>query len=173
MIKRKFRSILVENVEKVVPGTVFTKMIIEMDESTVAEHELELSASDIATDRAWFVYLFLSLMIAGAVYALIFGLAYVGFGRGGSPETWSLFTGIFSFISIMVFLVLWIYLSVKGAIKNQKRNLVETERGKGNWRIVDESEWEEFYRLLQIAKKSREKEHEDFMNKKLSDTDMR
>ena len=29
----RFRSIMVNNVEKVVPGTVFSKMVLEMDDS--------------------------------------------------------------------------------------------------------------------------------------------
>ena len=31
-----------KNTEKVIPGTVFSKMIIEMDETTVMDHELNL-----------------------------------------------------------------------------------------------------------------------------------
>lgn len=173
MITQKFRSILVENKEKVIPGTVFSKMIIEMDESTIAEHELNLSPADIIADWSWLMNFFLAFMSVGGIGAVIFGLAYMGYGRDADPASWNSFSRIF-FISItLLFLIVWISLSVRGAIANKKRAFVDRERGKGNWRIVDENKWDEFYRLLQIAKKSREKELQDFMNKKLSDSDMR
>lgn len=163
----KFRSILVDNVEKVVPGTVFYKMVIEMDESTIAEHELNLSAADIISDRAWIMNFFFSFMSVGGIGAILYGLIYIGYGRGAEPGLWGLLSGIYFTCAAVVFAVLWVFLSVRGAIANRKRSLVEKERGKGNWRIVDEDKWDEFYRLLQISKKSREKELEDFMNKKM------
>lgn len=173
MITKKFRSILVNNVEKVVPGTVFTKMVIEMDESTIAEHELNLSLGDILTDWSWFMNFFLAFMSAGGISAILFGLLYMGYGKGAPAESWSYVSKIFLACAIILFLALWIFLSVRGAIGNRKREFVEKERGKGNWRIVDETKWEEFYRLLQISKKSREKELEDFMNKKLDEINMK
>lgn len=173
MTTQKFRSILVENKEKVIPGTVFSKMIIEMDESTIKQHELKLSAGDIIADWSWLLNFFLAFMSVGGISAVIFGLAYMVYGRGADPASWDTFTTAFYITVLMVFLVVWIFLSVRGAIAAKKRVFVERERGKGNWRIVDESKWDEFYRLLQIAKKSREKELEDFMNKKLKDSDMR
>jgi len=173
MKTEKFRSILVENKEKVIPGTVFSKMIIEMDESTIAEHELKLSPAEIITDWSWVLNFFLAFMSVGGISAVIFGLTYMGYGRLAEPASWGKVSTVFFISVILIFLVVWTLLSVKGAIANKKRIFVEKERGKGNWRIVDESKWDEFYRLLQIARKSREKELEDFMNKKLKDSDMR
>jgi hypothetical protein len=173
MTTQKFRSILVENKEKVIPGTVFSKMIIEMDESTIEQHELNLSAGDIIADWSWLLNFFLAFMSVGGISAVIFGLGYMGYGRGAEPASWDTFSTVFSGAVILIFVAVWAFLSVRGAIANKKRSYVESKRGKGNWRIVDESKWDEFYRLLQIAKKSREKELEDFMNKKLKDSDMR
>jgi hypothetical protein len=173
MITKKFRSILVENKEKVIPGTVFSKRILEMDESTIAEHELKLSAGDIIADWSWLLNFFLAFMSVGGIAAVVFGLAYMGYGRGAEPASWDTFSSVFFIAVILIFSVVWIFLSVRGAVENKKRAFVDKQRGKGNWRIVDEDKWDEFYRLLQIAKKSREKELEDFMNKKLKDSDMR
>lgn len=173
MITKKFRSILVENKEKVIPGTVFSKRIIEMDETTIEQHELNLSAADIIADLSWLLNFFLSFMSVGGIAAVIFGLAYMGYGRGAEPASWDHFSKIFFLSVILIFIAVWTLLSVRGAVENKKRAFVDKERGKGNWRIVDEDKWDEFYRLLQIAKKSREKELEDFMNKKLKDSDMR
>jgi hypothetical protein len=173
MTTQKFRSILVENKEKVIPGTVFSKMIIEMDESTIKQHELKLSAGAIIADWSWLLNFFLAFMSVGGISAVIFGLAYMGYGRGAEPASWDRFSSVFVIIVILIFMAVWTFLSARGAVANKKRAYVEAERGKGNWRIVDENKWDEFYRLLQIAKKSREKELEDFMKKKLKDSDMR
>ena len=162
----KFRSIMVNNVEKVVPGTVFTKMVLEMDESSVAQHDLDLTVMDILKDRAWVINLFLSFMTVGGISAVLFGLVYVGFGRRMSPESEGTLKLFFLLIASSIFLLLWIFLSIKSSVDHKKREHVERERGKGNWRIVDEAKWDEFYRLLQISKRKREKDLEDFLNKK-------
>ncbi len=167
MITRKFRSILVNNVEKIIPGTVFSKMVIEMDESTIMEHELNLSPGQILTDRSWIIYFFFAFMAVAFVSAMIFGLLFIGLESRMEPESWNILELIFFITAVLIFFALWISLSVRGSIEHLKREFVEEERGKANWRLVDESKWEEFYKLLQISKRSREKELEDFMNKKL------
>lgn len=167
MITKKFRSILVNNVEKVVPGTVFTKMVVEMDESTIAEHELNLSAGDIISDRSWLLNFFLSFMSVGGIAGVLFGLVYIGYGRSVEAASWAFFSMMFFICASIIFIALWVFLSVRGSIANKKRLFVEKERGKENWKIVDEDKWNEFYRLLQISKRSRERELEYFMKKKL------
>ena len=160
----RFRSIMVNNVEKVIPGTVFTRLVIEMDENSVEQHMLELSLSDILKDRTWILYLFLSFMSVWGIAAIIFGLLYIGPGRGMDAAAWSALKLIFLVIAMLLFISLWVFLSVRGSIGHHKREYVEKERGKGNWRIVDEKKWDEFYRLLQISKKKREDDLQKFLN---------
>ena len=163
----KFKSILQKNTEKVIPGTVFSKMIIEMDETTVMDHELNLSTMDILKDSAWIINFFLTFLSIGGIAIIFLGLGYLTLGKENSPELWKTFTNLLIIASAIIFLLTWIALSVKGAIANKKRLAVVNQRGKANWRIVDEAEWEKFKRLMDISKKSREKEIEDFMKKKL------
>lgn len=163
----KFKSILQKNTEHVIPGTVFSKMIIEMDETTVMDHELNLSTMDILKDSAWIINFFLTFLSIGGIAIIFLGLGYLTLGKENSPELWKTFTNLLIIASAIIFLLTWIALSVKGAIANKKRLAVVNQRGKANWRIVDEAEWEKFKRLMDISKKSREKEIEDFMKKKL------
>ena len=154
----RFRSIMVNHIEKVVPGTVYSKMVMEMDDTAVEEHTLILTIKDILNDTAWITQFVLSLMIVTAVSGVLFAGTYVGFGRTMEQSSWSMVKLVFIITDIIVIISLWIYLAVKVSIGNRKRDLVVQKRGAGNWRLVDESEWEKFYRLLMIAKNRRESE---------------
>jgi hypothetical protein len=149
---------MVNHIEKVVPGTVYSKMVMEMDDTAVEEHTLILTIKDILNDTAWITQFVLSLMIVAAVSGVLFAGVYVGFGRTMEQSSWSMVKLVFIIIDITVIISLWIFLAVKVSIGNRKRDLVVQKRGSGNWRLVDESEWEKFYRLLMIAKNRRESE---------------
>jgi len=152
----RFRSIMVNHVEKVIPGTVFSRMVLEMDDTAVKEHTLELTLKDILSDKTWITNFMLSVMIVAAVSGILFTGVYVGYGRSMEQSSWNIVKLIFIVIDSAVILSLWIYLSRKVSIENRKRELVVQERGPGNWRLVDESEWNNFYRLLMIARNKRE-----------------
>jgi len=154
----KFRSIMVNHVEKVIPGTIFSKMVMEMDDSAVEEHTLILTYKEIINDTAWITNFVLSLMLVAAATGVIFTGVYVAFGRSVEQQSWNIIKFLIITSGILIFIILWIFLSVKVSIENKKRKHVEHERGKGNWRIVDESKWENFHRLLMISKNRRESE---------------
>ena len=154
----RFRSIMVNQVEKVIPNTVFSKMVLEMDDSAIEEHSLELTVKEILHDTAWITNFFLSLMIVLPVSGLLYAGVYFGFGKTADQTTLSIIQIIFAAAGLIAFIVIWIFFSVRVSVGNKKKNLVEQKRGKGNWKLVDESEWDNFYRLLMIAKKQRESE---------------
>lgn len=156
--QRRFRSIMVNHVEKVIPGTVFSKMVLEMDDASIEEHSIELTFQELLHDTAWVTNFLLSLMIVAAVAVLLYAGMYLGFSRTLDQYLWNIIKFIFIAACIIAFLILWIILAVKVSIDNKKREYVENVRGKGNWRIVDESDWDNFYRLLMVAKNKRENE---------------
>ena len=162
----QFRSIMVNNVEKVVPGTVFTRMELEMDENSVAQHTIELSFNEIIKDSAWILYFFLSFMSVAFIGGLIYGLLYIGLERMMEPASWNKLEVVFLIITVLIFLVLWIFLSFRGSVEHLKREFVEKERGNGNWRIVDEDKWETFHKLLMISKRKKEQDLEKFLKSK-------
>ena len=57
----RFRSIMVNNVEKIVPGTRYKTMVIEMDEKTIEEHSIELTVNDIIHDKSWIINFMLAV----------------------------------------------------------------------------------------------------------------
>ncbi|NTV79109.1 MAG: hypothetical protein HGA25_08245 [Clostridiales bacterium] len=149
---------MVNHVEKVIPGTVFSKMVLEMDDTAVEEHSIDLTLKDILKDPAWITNFLLSVMIVAAVSGILLAGVYVGFGRTMEQSSWTMTIWIFIALDIIIIISLWIYLSLKVSIDNKKRAHVIQKRGPGNWRLVDESEWDNFYRLLMIAKNRRESE---------------
>ena len=152
-----FRSIMAKNVEKVIPGTAYTKMVLEMDDNSIEQHEIKLTLFEIFKSSSWIIGFMLSLMLSSAIFLLSFGGVYLMYGRTMEQSTWNLTKTIFIAAGILLFLILLIFFTVKLSIQNKKRNHVEKLRGKGNWKIVDDSKWDNFNRLLMIAKNSREK----------------
>jgi len=150
-----FRSIMVNNVEKIIPGTSRTTMELDMDEKSIEQHTLELSMKDIIHDRSWKINLLLSVMVAGGISGMIFGIVYLTAGKSMEQSSWSCFISIYTSVTACILILLWIFLSVRNSVSNKKREYVEKLRGKGNWRIVDEAAWDNFYRLLMIAKKNK------------------
>lgn len=151
-----FRSILTENVERVIPGTVFSRMELQFREETSAKHTIELSTRDILTDRAWRTGLFISLMVCFGVFGIIYGLMLVVMKKTLAGDSGAMIRAIYFAAAFITCAVLWFIITLKTGLRNKKRDTVEKERGKGNWRIVDEEEWEKFIRLLNAAKKKRE-----------------
>jgi len=151
-----FRSILTEHVERVIPNTVFSRMELDFKESTSAQHKIELSLKDILTDRAWRSGLFISILLCLGVFGLTYGLMLIVMKKTLAGDSGSMITTLYVSASITVCLILWLILTLKIDLSNKKRDVVEKERGKGNWRIVDEKDWDKFIRLLNAAKKRRE-----------------
>ena len=145
------------HVEKVIPGTAYTKMVLEMDDNSIEQHMLELTPLEILKNSSWITGLALSLMISSAIFFLSFGGVYLMYGRTIEPDAWNPIKTIFIAAGILLFLILLIFFTVKFSIQNKKRVYVEKLRGKGSWKIVDDAKWDNFYRLLMIAKNSREK----------------
>jgi hypothetical protein len=151
----KFRSIMINHVEKVIPGAASTRMVMEMDDSSIEQHEIELTTGEIFKDSSWIIGFMLSLMISSAIFFLSFGGVYLMYAKTMEPAAWNLTKTIFIAAGILLFLILLIFFTVKFSIQNKKRSYVEKLRGKGNWKIVDEAKWDKFYRLLMIAKNNR------------------
>ena len=151
-----FRSILTESVERVIPGTVFSRMELEFKEETSAQHKIELSLKDILTDRAWRTGLFISLMVCLGVFGIIYGLMLIVMKKALAGESGAMIKLIYISSAAAVCFILWFVITYRTGITNKKRDAVEKERGKANWRIVDEAEWDRFVRMINAAKKKRE-----------------
>lgn len=154
----RFRSILINTVEKVIPGTVFSKMVLEMDDNTIEEHTIDLTIKDILADTTLITHFFLSFMITAPVTVILYYGMYFGFGRSMEPASWFNIKIIYFTAAVILFAIFWIFLAVRVSIENRKRDFILRKRGSGNWKLVKESDWDRFYRLLMIAKNQRESE---------------
>jgi hypothetical protein len=152
----RFRSIMVNNLEKIIPGTAYKRMVIDMDENTIEQHSIELTLKDIIHDKSWTLNFLLAVMVVGGISAMIFGIVYLNFSKIMEQSRWANFTWTYTTVTVFIFILLWIFLSFRSSVANKKRDYIYKTRGKGNWRIVDESNWENFYRLLMISKKKNE-----------------
>jgi hypothetical protein len=151
----RFRSIMVNNVEKIIPGTSRTTMELDMDEKSIEQHSIELTFSEILHDKSWTINFMLAVMLTSGISGLIFGIAYVMAGRFMTQESWTGLIRILIILSVFLLIIIWLFLSFRNSVANKKREFVEKTRGKGNWKIIDESKWDDFYRLLMIAKKKK------------------
>ena len=160
-----FKSIRVDTVEKPVLGTGYSRMALEFDMASVQEHHLELGLLQILRDRTWKMNVSLSAMVIFAVFSLLYGLLKIGLRVDfGAPEG-ALVRNIYILSLVLSFLFIWILFSLRFGITNLKKEAVEKERGPGTWKLIDEKEWDRFYRLWKLAREKEEKDLEEFKNK--------
>lgn len=155
MISRvfEFRSIKINDVEKIVPHLEEPVTVREMDENSIEKHRLEITFFDIIQNSAWLMYFFLSIMVT-AVYSGILYTGFYFFSKNSSSNSLSTEHQIFLIISsVLLFIVLWGFFSIKGGIAGKKRSFVISERGDGIWKLINENKFDNFYRLLLISKK--------------------
>ena len=155
MISRvfEFRSIKINEVEKIVAHLEDPVTVKEMDENSIEKHRLEITLTDIIRKGTWLINFFLSIMVT-AVYAGIVFAAFFLFAK--NSHTFSLplqHKVFFIFSSVVLFIGLWLFFSIRGGIVKAKREFVFAARGEGNWKIINENKFDNFYRLLLISKK--------------------
>ena len=122
-----------------------TEFNLKFDRDNVGEHILKLSFIDLIFDKSWIFTFFITIMIVLPVSIIVYGLMKMN----------NINPGKFFFItSITIGLIVWISISIPNTIKSRKKRLVEETRGKGNWKIVDDKNWDKFYRLLNIKEDS-------------------
>ncbi len=158
-MKLAFKSLATVTVE--IPLETSSRMArrIRFDLDSVMDHTLEIGAGKILADRAWLRNGAISAMIVAAVFALVYGLAVV-FGKlGGDAGPGGPFRNALAVAAVISFILLTSVLSVRGALAHRKREFVESVRGKGPWKIVDDSGWERFRKYAALANESDRARH--------------
>ncbi len=129
--------------------------LVMFDMDTIKDHLLEAGPRLLFLNRSWISTVLISIMILVPLFALIYGIAAIGFNvnmRSATPVV------IFAFIVALVLLAS--AMGYPASIRRLKWDLVVKERGGGNWKLVDDSEWERFTRMIQIAEEQKRKEKE-------------
>lgn len=151
----EFRSIKINEVEKIVPHLEEPVTVKEMDENSIEKHRLEITFKDIVRHSAWMIYFLLSFMVTAVYSGLLYAAFYFLLKNGVSPSL-PIANKVFLIVSsVFLFAALWGFFSIKGGIAGKKRSFVVSKRGEGNWKLIDEDKFENFYRLLLISKKAK------------------
>ena len=129
-----------------------------------ADHHLRVRPLSLVLSRAWVQCLFIALLVVAPVFGIIYGILLLGMdiditgSAGGTAGRLYLLTLLVSFLAV------WAATGLPAAIRAMKADLVKAERGKGAWKLVDESDWDDFTRLyeskLKQAKADRAKSFE-------------
>jgi hypothetical protein len=152
----EFRSIKIIEVEKIHPHSGDTVTVLEMDENSIEKHKVEISFFDLIRNGTWLINFFLSIMITAVHGGIVFA-AFSIFVKNSNSDSLSLqHIAIIIISSAVLFLGLWVFFSIRGGIAKIKREFVIAERGDGNWKIINENKYDNFYRLLLISKKKKD-----------------
>jgi hypothetical protein len=131
---------------------------ISYDMENVRDHAMEFTFADFILCRSWITNFFIALMAVIIVFALAYGALVLGMkvdmGPGGTAR------GIFMLIMALSFIALWAMLGIPAAFRNLKWDFTVRERGKGNWKIIDDAGWEKFLKMRKLEKDRQKKEEE-------------
>jgi hypothetical protein len=140
---------------------------ITYDMESARDHVMEFRIADFLLCRSWLWNLFLAIMIVALVSALAYGALVIGmkadmsFSGGGGR--------MFMICSALACITLWLAMGIPAAIRNLKFRYVVKERGKGNWKVLDEGEWDRFCRMRKMEQDRQVKEEQRKEEQKLRD----
>jgi hypothetical protein len=156
----KFKSLLM------VPDQADHSGKISYDMESVRDHEMEFRMADFFLRPSWISNLFIAIMALALVFALVYGVLVIGMKADMS------FTGggrLFILFFMLSCIILWLAMGVPAAIRSLKLQFVIKERGKGNWKILDEEQWDRFCRMRKMEQDRQEKEEQEKEEQKLRD----
>ena len=154
-----FRSINAIKEEVPIGNTGKTSVSLTFDETSVEKHEVQLSVKEMLTNRAWKENVGLSFMILIPLYALCYGIMSFGLKIDFNSIAGNWVRIVYFITALPVFIIVWSLLSLPRAVKNIKKDYVDKAREEGSYKIIDEKNWEKFFRLLMLSKKNlKEKE---------------
>jgi len=151
--KFEFRSIKINDIEKILPHSGETVTVREMDENSIEKHNLDVTLTDIFRNGTWGINFFLSLMVTAAHAGIVFAAFTLLSGNSSSGKLSPHHQMFLIISSIVLFSGLWFFFSIRGGAAKMKHEFVINERGGGNWKIINEDKFDNFYRLLLISKK--------------------
>lgn len=119
------------------------------DPDTVQEHRLAVGPAAFFLDRGWVMGFVIASLATVPLFALMYGFMVLGLRI--SPLTDPLAGRLFVLSALLFLVVLWGLLGRGLAVRNLKWGEVVRTRGTGRWKLVDESKWPRFERLMTMA----------------------
>ena len=140
----------------IVPDRRRTTDILTFDPANARDHVLIMHPGDVLLNRSWIS----SVSIAFMVIALLAALAYGGLTMGSGVNMERAFPW-FVVSCVTAFLVLLTTIGIPASMRRLKWDLVIKERGAGNWKIIEDADWENFTRMIRLAEERRQREREE------------
>jgi hypothetical protein len=146
----RFKSVLI------VPGPRRKPDTLTFDVENARDHVLSISPANFILNRSWMSSFLISLMAIIPLAALIYGIITMGLSIDVSRALpW------FILSCVTAFLMLLALVGTPASLRRLKWNLVIEERGAGNWKIIEDTDWENFTRMIRLAEERRQREREE------------
>lgn len=130
--------------------------ILTFDLESARNHVLIINMGDLLANRSWISSFSIALMVVIPLAALAYGGLAIGTGADTAKAVpWIVLS------SIGVFLVLLAAIGIPASVRRLKWELVIKERGAGNWKLIEEADWEKFARMVRLAKERKKREKEE------------
>jgi hypothetical protein len=139
----------------IVPDPSGETQHISYNMESARDHVLNVQMRDFVLCRTWIMNFFISLMTVSLVSALIYGVLVIAVKA--NMGSGSVLRSVLPVFMALACIALWLFLGIPSAIRRLKMELVTRERGQGNWKIIDEKDWEHFCRIVKIADERRKK----------------
>lgn len=115
-----------------------------------------MSAGNFIINRSWISSFVISLMAIIPLAALMYGIITMGLSidmNGALP--WFILSCVAAFILLLALV------GTPASVRRLKWDLVIKERGAGNWKIIEDTDWENFTRMNRLAEERKQREREE------------
>ncbi|RPI97767.1 MAG: hypothetical protein EHM32_00845 [Spirochaetales bacterium] len=135
---------------------------LSFDIANAHDHVLNGGPGDFLMNRSWIASFFISLMAIIPLSALIYGIITIGLNVDINQ-----ILGWFIISCVLAFLMLLAMVGTPASVRRIKWELVIKERGAGNWKIIDDSAWENFTRMIRLVEERKKREKEELEKQKV------
>ncbi|HPI13044.1 MAG TPA: hypothetical protein PK875_02505 [Spirochaetota bacterium] len=130
--------------------------ILTFDLESARNHVLIINMGHLLANRSWISSVSIALMVAIPLAVLAYGGLAIGSGIDMAKAVpWVVVSGV------AVFLALLATIGIPASVRRLKWELVIKERGAGNWKLIEEADWEKFTRMIRLAEERKKREREE------------
>ncbi|MBN2080241.1 MAG: hypothetical protein JW838_14825 [Spirochaetes bacterium] len=130
-------------------GKKSRRSFLSYDPESARRHVMEIGPGMVFSCRSWVSSALLSLLVAAPISVLAAGILVIGLKMDLNPIA-SVAGRVFIASMALSYALILLAIGVPAAVRRLKYDLVEKERGPGNWKIVADDRWERFERMLRL-----------------------
>ncbi|HSV96614.1 MAG TPA: hypothetical protein VLM75_06735 [Spirochaetota bacterium] len=146
----RFKSVLIVPDRRRKPDT------ITFDVENARDHVLSISPGNFFINRSWISSFLISLMAIIPLAALVYGVITMGLSLDVNRALpWFILSCVVAFITLLALV------GTPASVRRLKWDLVVKERGAGNWKIIEDTDWENFTRMIRLAEERKKRVKEE------------